>query len=637
MGIINIYELSFHYTGSDILKDINLEINKGDKIGLIGANGSGKTTLLKLICGELKPVSGSIYMQKDLSVGYLSQSAVLNDSRSVYEEALSAFDHLIGLEKFIYELSSHIDVEACESKRDELVRKLSNANDEYMSSGGAAYINRTKSVLKGLGFLASQFEVKTCDLSAGQKTRLRLARLLLEKHDMLMLDEPTNHLDFDSISWLEGFVKSSDLTVVCVSHDRYFLDEVTTKTAEIENASITVYPGAYSASRAIKAQSLYADERAYKKQRSEIKHIKEVITKLKQFNREKSIKRARSFEKKLEKIEQVKKPVTGGNSVHIEFSKNIKKSHDILTVDALSKSYGSLVLFSDLSFSLYNKNRLFVIGPNGSGKSTLLKILTGSVTADIGTFKTGPFISTGYFDQDQRFDDPDKSVFNEIYDSFPGLTVGQITSVLAGMLFFGDDLKKRIADISGGEKSRLALLKLILSNPDFLILDEPTNHLDLFSRERLEEALLDYEGTLLVVSHDRYFISRLAKSILFLDNGTYKFYRDGFDEYLAEKAVEAKADLSTNQDISAGKAAFIEAKKKQSGIRKLESDIQKIKTQIHETEKHIVEIENKLNAANDTHDYEALMEFTKLKDEKETWLLLALDKAACLENKLKEI
>jgi ATP-binding cassette, subfamily F, member 3 len=637
MGIININGLSFHYTGEMILDGISFELEKNDKVGLIGLNGSGKTTLLKLINSELKPVSGSISIPKDIKMGYLSQEETVSADRTVYEEVLEAFRDLILIEEKINGLSGKIAQAMDEETLRSLVLSQSVLNDSFLASGGLTYENRTKAVLKGLGFTDEQLTLQASKLSGGQKTRIVLARLLLQKPDVLLLDEPTNHLDLGSIAWLEDFLNGYKNLVIIISHDRYFLDMVTNKTAEIENKSIVIYKGNYSESRKQKEAYLLSYRNASKKQGSEIKHLKEVITTLKRFNREKSVKRARSFEKKLDKISGMETPNKKEKRIRLEFNGRTAGSKDVLQVSGLSKRYGDVILFDDLSFSVYRNDRFFVLGPNGAGKSTLLKIITEKTDPDSGQCRIGINIRYGYYDQEHIFDEPENTLFDEIYDEFPHLNKTQVQNALAGMLFTGADSEKKISSLSGGEKGRLALLKLMLSSPDLMILDEPTNHLDIYSREQLETALLGYDGTLLAVSHDRFFINKLADRILYLNKGSSTLFKGSYEEFISGSVNSSVGPQGSSNRTSDTKAAFLEVKKRQAIIRKTESDIQKLNGSIETNDILLNEIENDIIEANNKNDYEALLILTKRKDSVEIDCIHAMEELHELEIKLKEI
>ena len=637
MGILNLNNISFHYTGVMILEDISLELERYEKVGLIGPNGSGKTTLFKIISGALSPVSGNIFLTKDLNLGYLHQQESVSNHNSVYEEALEAFKDLILMENQIHEFSELISVEKNEDKLIKLVKQQSVLNDRFTDADGFTYESRTKAVLKGLGFSDDQLILQIDNLSGGQKTRLELAKLLLQKPDVLLLDEPTNHLDFSSLSWLENFLSEYKGLVIVISHDRYFLDVIVNKIVEIENRGIKVYSGNYTASREAKESQLAVYEKAYGKQQSQINHLKDVVKKLKQFNREKSIKRARSFEKKLDKIDELKKPDVHEKKIRLSFSNKVAGSKDIIHIKDLSKQYGNNILFKNLCLDLYKNDHLFIIGPNGAGKSTLLKILTNRIKADSGTYRIGKNINVGYFDQDQIFDDQDQNLYDEIYYDFPHMSQTQIRNALAGMLFTGDDFEKKIRHLSGGEKSKLSLLKLMLSTPDFIILDEPTNHLDIYSRERLEAALSDFEGTLMVVSHDRYFIKKLANQILSLDNGSHRLYKTSYEEFVVKTNNISQTKGNNSIGYSFSKLSYQETKKKQAHIRRIESSISKLNNKLSKKDVLLNNIENDIIEANETGNFESLIEFTKEKEAIEIDYLKDLEELHKLENSLKEI
>ena len=636
MSIVNICGISFHYTGEMIFDDVSLAFEKNDRVGLIGQNGSGKTTLLNMIAGGLSPVSGTIIITKGLSIGYLKQDQPISEDTTVYLAAFEAFSEITSIEQQIEKISSLISAEADPEKLASLIRRQAYLNDRFVELDGVTCESRVKAVLSGLGFTADQLSLRTQYLSGGQKTRLALAKLLLQKPDMLLLDEPTNHLDFDSLVWLESCLSGYPGFVLIVSHDRYFLDKVATRIAEIEDRKICLYKGNYSASRELRRFMLDSDKNRYERTNAEIRHLKEVITKLRRFNREKSVRRARSFEKKLERMEQPDTPKTEKRAVRIDFSDEIAASKDVLQICGLSKKYGDNVLFDNMSLSLHRGDKLSIIGPNGSGKSTLLKIITGGIKADSGSCRTGKNISTGYYDQEQTFHDADKTIFYEIYDNFPHLSRNQVHNSLAGMLFTGKDHEKKIKHLSGGEKGRLALLKLILSSPDFLILDEPTNHLDIASRERLEAALEGFKGTLMAVSHDRYFINRISAQLLHLKNGEHKYYRYGYKEFEDAMKTEKESLSAVSSSDSASRTSYMDQKRKQSDVRRLESDIIRLNTHINDLDARLDEIEEGILTANENFDYESLTSLTAEKEETEAVYIDTMEKKHRHEMKLKE-
>lgn len=538
--------------GTDsILTDCSFHIEEHEKAAVIGINGAGKSTLLKIIVGELPADSGEVTFAKDTTVGYLSQHQALTTDKTIFDELLSVKQNIIDLEKNIRSLEEKMkdaEGEALES----LLSQYTRLNHEFELENGYAYKSEITGVLKGLGFCEEDFSLKINTLSGGQKTRVALGKLLLSKPDIILLDEPTNHLDMASISWLENYLLSYDGSVIIVAHDRYFLDKIVTKVIELDNSRATVFSGNYTDYAAKKAILRNMKLKEYLNQQREIKHQEEVITKLKQFNREKSIKRAESREKMLEKIERVDKPTEINDKMNIRLDPKVVSGSDVLTVKGLSKSFDSTTLFSGLDFEIKRGERVALIGSNGTGKTTILKIINGLIPADYGEITLGSKVSIGYYDQEHHVLNPDKTLFEEIQDTYPDLNNTQIRNTLAAFLFTGDDVFKYIRELSGGERGRVSLAKLMLSNANFLILDEPTNHLDIVSKEILENALNSYTGTVLYVSHDRYFINTTATRIMELTGRTLVNYIGNYDYYLE------KRDILTPKAISASAAQYNE-------------------------------------------------------------------------------
>ena len=524
----NIYK-SF---GTDvILKDASFHIEEREKAAVVGVNGAGKSTLLKIIVGELEADSGNVVLAKGRSLGYLAQHQDLESGSTIYQELLSVKQDVIDLEARIRALElemKHLSGDALTAALEAYTR----LNQEFEQKEGYAYKSEVTGVLKGLGFAENDFEKQIDTLSGGQKTRVSLGKLLLSRPDLILLDEPTNHLDMASIAWLETFLLNYSGAVILVAHDRYFLNRVATKIVEIEAGTVRTFFGNYSDYGAKKAQLRDAQMTAWLNQQREIRHQEEVIAKLKSFNREKSIRRAESREKMLEKIDLLEKPVQISSEMQLRLEPEITSGNDVLTVEGLSKSFGTLSLFSDLNFQIKRGERVALIGNNGTGKTTILKILNGLLEADKGSFVLGTKVKIGYYDQEHHVLHMEKTLFEEISDTYPDLDNTRIRSTLAAFLFTGDDVFKRIGDLSGGERGRVSLAKLMLSEANFLILDEPTNHLDIVSKEILEQALNRYTGTVLYVSHDRYFINTTATRILDLTEKTLVNYIGNYDYYL---------------------------------------------------------------------------------------------------------
>lgn len=592
---------------NQVLKNVSFHIEDHEKAAIVGINGAGKTTLLRIIVGEMTPDDGQVVLAKDKTLGYLAQNSTVDTSHTIYEELLSVKADLLRLEEKIRECENnmkHADGDALE----DLMKQYTSLTHAFETGGGYLYRSELVGVLKGLGFTEDEFSKPVATLSGGQKTRVALGRLLLQNPDLIILDEPTNHLDMNSIAWLETYLLNYKGAVLIVSHDRYFLDRIAGKVIEIDQSKATTFMGNYSDYAVKKEQLRVATWNAYMNQQRDIKHQEEVIEKLKSFNREKSIKRAESREKMLDKIEVIEKPSEVRTDMKLTLTPRILSGNDVLTVEHLSKSFDSHKLFTDVNFEIKRGEHVAIIGDNGSGKTTLLKILNGLVPADQGTFRLGSNVEIGYYDQEHHVLHSEKTLFEEISDDYPYLNNTQIRNVLAAFLFTGEDVFKRISDLSGGERGRVSLAKLVLSNANFLILDEPTNHLDIMSKEILEDALNGYEGTILYVSHDRYFINRTAHRILDLTEGQFVSYVGNYDYYLEKHdtvmaAIEASAPQNTDADnTAAAKAAESEVKldwkaqkEEQARLRKKENDLKKCEEKIAELEARISEIDTEMS------------------------------------------
>ena len=542
--ILSCHSISKSFSERIILQDASFTLGDHEKAALVGINGAGKSTFMKIIVGELAPDEGSVILAKGASVGYLAQQQMLIGNGTIWEELLEAKRDVSDAEQRLRDLENSMKDLSGESLRSAM-EQYHTLNEWFEQHNGYALQSEITGVLKGLGFEEEDFYRNTSDLSGGQKTRVALGRLLLSSPDVLLLDEPTNHLDMSSIAWLENYLSLYKGSVLIVAHDRYFLDKVVTKVIEIDQGRVMSFSGNYTDYAAKKKDITDAAMKAWLKQQAEIRHQEEVIEKLRSFNREKSIKRAESREKMLSKMDVLDRPTTADTQMHLAFEPAVQSGKDVLDVSHLSKRFDDLVLFSDLSFSVRRGERIALIGDNGTGKTTILKILNGLVEADSGSFTLGANVMIGYYDQDHQVLHPDKTLFDEISDERPEMTNTQIRNTLAAFLFTGDDVYKRVRDISGGERGRLSLAKLMLSKANFLILDEPTNHLDMFSREILENALTLYTGTVLYVSHDRYFINRTAQRILELSGRDLTVYYGNYDYYLEKKeqALSAQEKL----------------------------------------------------------------------------------------------
>lgn len=605
--ILSCQNISKAFVENQVLKNVSFHIEDHEKAAIVGINGAGKTTLLRIIVGEMTPDDGQVVLAKDKTLGYLAQNSTVDTSHTIYEELLSVKADLLRLEEKIRECENdmkHADGDALE----DLMKQYTSLTHAFETGGGYLYRSELVGVLKGLGFTEDEFSKPVATLSGGQKTRVALGRLLLQNPDLIILDEPTNHLDMTSIAWLETYLLNYKGAVLIVSHDRYFLDRIAGKVIEIDQSKATTFMGNYSDYAVKKEQLRVAAWNAYMNQQREIKHQEEVIEKLKSFNREKSIKRAESREKMLDKIEVIEKPSEVRTDMKLTLTPRILSGNDVLTVEHLSKSFDSHKLFTDVNFEIKRGEHVAIIGDNGSGKTTLLKILNGLVPADQGTFRLGSNVEIGYYDQEHHVLHSEKTLFEEISDDYPYLNNTQIRNVLAAFLFTGEDVFKRISDLSGGERGRVSLAKLVLSNANFLILDEPTNHLDIMSKEILEDALNGYEGTILYVSHDRYFINRTAHRILDLTEGQFISYVGNYDYYLEKHdtvmaAIEANAPQNADADSGvAAKAAESEVKldwkaqkEEQARLRKKENDLKKCEEKIAELEARISEIDTEMS------------------------------------------
>ena len=585
-----------------ILEDASFHIEEREKAALIGNNGAGKTTLLRIIMEEIHADAGQVVLAKDKRIGYLAQYQDVQGHLSVYEELLSTKQYIIDMEERLRAMEVQMK-NASSEELDRLMNSYTRLTHEFELENGYAYKSELMGVLNGLGFTEEDFTKQVATLSGGQKTRVALGKLLISKPDILLLDEPTNHLDMESIAWLETYLLNYPGAVFIVSHDRYFLDKVVTKVIEIDAGQVRMYAGNYSAYAEKKAQLRDAQYKAYLNQQREIKHQEAVIVKLKSFNREKSIKRAESREKMLNKIQRIDKPIEVQSQMRLSLEPRVVSGNDVLTVEDLAKSFPQQKLFSNISFQIKRGERVALIGNNGTGKTTMLKILNGLLDADAGSFSLGAKVQIGYYDQEHHVLHAEKTIFEEISDTYPTLTETQIRNMLAAFLFTGDDVFKVISSLSGGERGRVSLAKLMLSEANFLILDEPTNHLDIASKEILEEALNSYTGTVLYVSHDRYFINQTATRILDLTNQSVVNYIGDYDYYLEKKEELTEKYAPTTQQAAAeiqdeapseGKLTWQQQKEEQARRRKQENELKKVEKRIEELETRDKEIDDTL-------------------------------------------
>ena len=612
--------LSKAFALQTIINDATFHLEEREKAAIVGINGAGKSTLLKLIVGELAPDQGEVILAKGKTLGYLAQHQDVTSEASVYETMLEVKREVITLEEHIRTMEQKMTTLSGDALK-ELMEAYARAMERFEQMGGYAWKSEIIGVLKGLGFSEIDYDRPVCTLSGGQKTRVFLGRLLLSRPDVLLLDEPTNHLDMNSIAWLETFLINYPGSVLIVAHDRYFLDRVVTKIFEIEQGTVMTFKGNYSAYAEKKRQLFDARMRQYLNQQAEIKHQEEVIAKLKSFNREKSIKRAESREKMLSKIEVLDKPQEVDASMHITLTPNVISGNDVLMAENLSMSFPGRPLFSKVNLDIKRGERVAIIGDNGTGKTTLLKLITGTLPADSGKLTLGAKVHVGYYDQEHQVLHMEKTLFQELSDAYPTMTNTEIRNILAAFLFTGDDVFKRIGDLSGGERGRVSLAKLMLSECNFLILDEPTNHLDITSREILENALSHYTGTVLFVSHDRYFINQTATRILELTNQTFVNYIGNYDYYLEKKdeltalvaasAASAPTSAPVAAEASDSKLSWAQQKETQAKERKRLNDLAKTEKEIEQLEEKKDELTDQMNDPEVASNAGKLLELSK--------------------------
>lgn len=623
--ILSCQNLSKTFVDRPILKQASFQLEEHEKAAIVGVNGAGKTTLLKMIIGQLPADEGLITFAKDKTFGYLAQQSDLSSSHTIYEELLSVKQDLVSMEQQLRDLEE--SMKHCEGTQlEEIMDRYTRMTHDFEVRGGLLYKSELTGVLKGLSFLDEDFDKQISALSGGQKTRVSLAKLLLQSPDLIILDEPTNHLDIASISWLETYLRSYKGAVLIVSHDRYFLDRVVTKVIAIENGLVRSYAGNYSDYAAKAAMLRKAAVNAYLKQQEEIHHQQQVIDKLKSFNREKSIKRAESREKMLDKMELLEKPVEIRDDMHLKLTPQIISGNDVLSIEDLSKHFGSLTLFEHVDIEIKRGEHVAIIGDNGTGKTTLLKIINELESMDSGQIRLGSKVEIGYYDQEHHVLHSEKTLFDEISDDYPTLTNTQIRNTLAAFLFTGDDVFKKISELSGGERGRVSLAKLMLSNANFLILDEPTNHLDITSKEILEQALNDYEGTVLYVSHDRYFVNQTATRILDLYNKQFYSFAGNYDYYLEKKDVveqpsgavqpngqttTAGANTDAAESASDSKLSWQQQKEEQALRRKKENRLRKCEDDIAALEDDIAQLNEQMADPAIATDVAKLQELSK--------------------------
>ncbi|KRQ87657.1 putative ABC transporter ATP-binding protein YheS [Caloramator mitchellensis] len=596
MVVLEAQNISKSYGTDVILKDINLKIEDSEKVGLVGKNGAGKTTLFKILSKQIEPDNGALFISNDKTIGYLSQNIEFEITNNVFEEALKVFENVKNIENRLRELELLISSEKDEQKHSELLNEYGILLDKFDMLDGYSIENQVRRILTGLGIPSSDFTKSVVNLSGGQKTRLSLAKLLLKNPDILLLDEPTNHLDLEAIKFLEEFLKEYRGACIIISHDRYFLDVITTKTFELINGTIEEYNGNYTYFINERQNRLEEKLKHYELQQKEIQRLEEMIERFRSFNREKSIKQAESKEKMLDRIERIEKPQVFQNSVKIKFEIKFQSGNDVISLENIKKSFGDKTLFENLSLFIKRGERVALIGSNGKGKTTLFRIICGLIEPDAGFVRLGKNVLIGYYDQEQSNLSEDKTVIDEVWDEYPNLTTTQIRNYLAAFLFTKDDVFKSISTLSGGEKARLSMLKVMLKKPNLLLLDEPTNHLDILSREALENALMDYEGTIFAISHDRYFLNKIFNKIIEFDGSTFSEFIGNFDYYIQKK--NTNSDEIVINTVGKTKTQIKDERRKEREKREQqkakENEIKDIEKQIESLESKISDLESLL-------------------------------------------
>ena len=635
MPVLSCSNLTKSYIVDTVLENISFTVEDGDKIGVIGLNGSGKTSLFNILSGNIEKDSGEIYIQKDLEIGYLKQHVKIDSNNTVYEECLEVFEDIIKMEKDLRSMEEEISLLSSQgdsSNLDNLMNRYANLSEEFQANNGYGFKSAIRGTLIGLGFKEEDFDKEVILLSGGQKSRLSLGKLLLEKPDILLLDEPTNHLDIDAISWLEKFLNDYKGASLIISHDRYFLDNVVNRIFNIENKKIHIYNSNYSKFMIQRKKDLEVLRKQYEDQQKEIKRQEEIIGRFMNYGDARYVKQAQSRQRLLDKISLVDRPLDSKKS-RIRFEPNIKSGRDVLMVENLKKSFGDFVLLDDINFNIYRGDRVGLIGQNGIGKTTLFKIVLGEIDYDEGNINLGTQVRPGYFDQEMDNLHLEKTVIDEIWDEYPKMDYYQIRTILSQFLFIGDDIFKEISDLSGGEKGRLSLLKLMLSNANLLLMDEPTNHLDIDSKEVLEDAILDYQGTLFVISHDRYFLNRVTNKILELTEEGITEYLGNYDYYLEKKKESLYEDDEENGKTKT--QIKLDRKKEKELLiieRQKKKDIKKLEEEITTKEQALNEIDNLLANPESYEDHDKIVELSKKRDQIETSLEKLYEKWILLTN-----
>ncbi len=611
--IIQLINVNKSFIAQDILKDVNFIINKGEKVSIVGYNGAGKTTLVRLITGNLLPDSGEIIIPKDYSISYLKQNALVGSDKTLYDEIYSSNETIVSLQKDIKDTTLAIEHSSSNSEIESLNNKLHHLQEQYASNNGYMYDSVVTGVINGLGFDDKYIHMTMDKMSGGEKTRVALAKVLVNNPDILILDEPTNHLDIVALSWLEDYLQAFKGTLILISHDRYFLDNVATKTIDIDNGKVTVYHKKFTDYMVEKEKRLSTAIKHYNENQKEIKKQEEVIRKLKSFNREKSVKRARSREKLLAKMDKVEKPHFTDVDMNLKLSPRYESGFRVLDVRNVSKSFGSNTLFSNVSFEITKGDKVALIGRNGTGKSTFFKILNDRITPNSGTYKYGAKVVRAYFDQDHKLLNEGNNLIEEISSVDNNLTDTTIRNILASYLFKGDDVFKQISSLSGGEKSRLTFVKLMLSEANFLMLDEPTNHLDIHSKTVLEKALKNYQGTLFIISHDRYFVNKVCNKILYLNDGSMTLFDGTYSEFVRKGLLTSTEEITVEKDSEA-KSKWLSEKQRISEENKIKNEIARIEKRIHKIEKEIALLDLELAKEEVYTNHEKSLEITLEKD-----------------------
>jgi len=600
MIVLSCKDITKSYGIDVILKNITFNINDGEKVGLIGANGAGKSTLFKILTSQLEYDNGELFIDKSKKLGYLSQNLALDSYNTIYEEVIGVFEALLSMEDKLKVLEDKMN-EPYDSSKEEyhnkIIKEYTTLSEMYTNNGGYTYKGEISRVLKGLGFTEEDFDKSISILSGGQKTRVALCKLLLTNPDILLLDEPTNHLDLDAIEWLEEYLKNYKGTMIIISHDRFFLDAITTKTLELIGGTVESYNGNYTTFIDLKKKNYEVMLKAYNLQQTEIKRQEEIIARYKSFNREKSIRAAESRQKALDKVERIDAPISEQKASRIKFETQIKSGNDVLYIENLSKSFGDKLLFKDLNMDIKREEKIALIGENGRGKTTLFRIIMDKIPSDSGIKVLGKNVFLGYYDQEQSNLNTEKTILDEVWDDFPEMTTTEIRTSLAAFLFTGEDVFKKISTLSGGEKCRINLLKLMLSKSNFLLLDEPTNHLDIMSREALEDAIMDYDGTIIVISHDRYFLNKVINKIFELNEDGIKQYLGNYSYYIEKKKNPSRFKVEEEYE-GLTKTQIKLDKKKKKEIEKAEKDkknqVKNIETQISDLEEDLENLQNQL-------------------------------------------